>query len=190
MFRSPLSRLSRLSLLAVPISLLASPAAWAQAGAMKMSPGLWEHTATLKSQSGKMEKAMKEMQQALASMPPEQRRQMEAMMGQQGLSVGPQGTSFKVCLSKEDAERDQLPPPQDGCSQTARRSGNVWNISFKCPGPPPSSGQGTVTMLSATAYSGVIQVATEVDGKPEQMQMSSTGKWLGAQCGSVKPVKP
>ena len=181
---------SPLPLLAALYAVLASPASFAQTGGTKMSPGLWEHSFTMKSQSGQMEKAMKEMQQAMASMPPEQRRQMEAMMGQHGMKLGPQGNSVKVCLTKEDAERDQPPPAQDGCTQTAKRSGNVWNISFKCPGPPPSSGDGSVTLQGAAAYGGVINVVTEVDGKPEKVQMTTSGKWLGADCGNVRPVKP
>ncbi len=184
MSRSPLPLLAALS------ALLASPLALAQPGGPKLSAGLWEHSFTMKSQDGKIEKAMKEMQQAMASMPPEQRRQMEAMMGQQGMSIGPKGNTVKVCMTKEDAERDEPPPAQDGCTQTAKRSGNVWSISFRCPGPPPSSGNGTVTIQGPTAYSGVINVVSEVQGKPEKMQMATTGKWLGANCGNIKPVRP
>lgn len=181
---------SPLPLLVALCAATTSPLAFAQAGGMKMSPGLWEHSFTMKTQSGKMEKAMKEMQQAMASMPPEQRRQMEAMMGQQGMAIGPQGNSVKVCMSKEDAERDQPPPAQDGCTQTSKRSGNVWSISFKCPGPPPSSGEGSVTIQSPIAYSGTINVVTDVQGKAEKVEMATSGKWLSANCGNIKPVRP
>lgn len=181
---------STLAALLATCAALASPLAQGQTGGPKLSPGLWEHSFTMKSQSGKMEKAMKEMQQAMASMPPEQRRQMEAMMGKQGVAIGPQGNSVKVCMSKEDAERDQPPPAQEGCTQTAQRSGNVWSISFKCQGPPPSSGNGSVTIQSPTAYSGIINVVTDVDGKAEKVEMATSGKWLGANCGNIKPVKP
>ncbi len=166
-----------------------SPLALAQGAALKMSPGLWEHGFTMKSQGGQMEQALKEMQQSLASMPPEQRRQMEAMLAQQGMSLGPKGQSVKVCLSREDVERDQPPPPQDGCTQTARRSGNVWNLSFRCPGPPPSSGEGRLTLQSPTAYSGSFDLVTTVEGKPEKLQMDVTGKWLASDCGTVRPAR-
>ena len=169
---------------------LSSPLAQAQAGGPKLSPGLWEHSFTMKSQSGKMEKAMKDMQQAMASMPPEQRRQMEAMMGKQGVAIGPQGNTVKVCLTKEDTERDQPPPAQQGCTQTSTRSGNVWSVSFKCPGPPPSSGDGSVTLQSPTAYTGIMNVVTDVRGKAEKVEMATTGKWVGANCGDIKPVRP
>jgi hypothetical protein len=182
-------RTSPLPLVSAVCALLASPLALAQAGP-KLNPGLWEHAFTVKTQGGKMEKAMKEMQQALASMPPEQRRQMEAMMAKQGMGIGPQGNTVKVCMTKEDVERDQPPPAQDGCTQTAKRSGNVWTISFRCPGPPPSTGDGTITIQGPTAYGGVINVTTEVQGKAERVEMSTSGKWLGANCGNIKPVRP
>ncbi|HJQ63709.1 MAG TPA: DUF3617 domain-containing protein, partial [Burkholderiales bacterium] len=42
----------------------------------RMRPGLWEHSFTMKSQSGQMEQSRKDMQQQMASMPPEQRKMM------------------------------------------------------------------------------------------------------------------
>lgn len=179
-----------LRLLAVLCTALACPLVSAQASGPKLSPGLWEHSFTLKTQGGQIEKAMKEMQQAMAGMPPEQRRQMEAMLARQGVTVGTQGNSVKVCLSKEDAERDQLPPAREGCTQSASRSGNVWNVSFRCAGPPPSSGTGMATIQSPRAYSGNMTIVSDVQGKTEKMEMATTGKWLGADCGAVKPLGP
>src|SRR5690606_40136712 len=43
----------------------------------KMRPGLWAHSATVKSQSGQMEAALAQAQQSLASLSPAQRKQME-----------------------------------------------------------------------------------------------------------------
>src|SRR4051794_26771635 len=53
-----------------------------------MKPGLWEITTNMKSASGEMEKARAQMQQQMASMPPEQRKQMEDMMAKQGMKMG------------------------------------------------------------------------------------------------------
>ena len=182
----PMHPMRPLPLLAACFALLASPLASAQ----KLNPGLWEHQFTLKSESGRMEKALREAQQAMASMPPEQRKMMQDMMGSQGVAFGPQGNSVRVCVTKEDAERDIAPPAQEGCTQTSKRSGNVWQLSFRCPGPPPSSGDGTMTLQSATAYSGNFAIVTDMEGKPEKMKMATSGKWLAADCGNVKPTKP
>lgn len=179
-----------LPLLTALCAALIVPPALAQSRSSKLSPGLWEHGFAIKTAGGEIEKAMKEMQQSLASLPPEQRRQMEAMMAQQGMSVGPKGNTVRVCVTKEEAERDQLPEAQEGCTQSATRNGNVWSIAFKCPGPPPSSGDGTVTLQSPTAYAGVMNFVTTNEGRTEKMQMTTSGKWLGTSCGSIKPAKP
>jgi hypothetical protein len=167
-------------------AMLAITSPWA--AAQKMSPGLWEHTVVMKSQSGRLEQAMKEMQANMASLPPEQRKMMQEMMGRQGVALGANGNSVKVCLSKQDVENDQIPPAQEGCTQTAKRSGNVWQISFQCSGPPPSSGEGQVTLQGNAGYSGRFNVMTEIDDAPERVQMTTTGKWLSADCGKVLPA--
>ena len=171
-------------------ALLACPlVALAQGTPPKLRPGLWEHGFTMSSQSGQMESAMKQMQQTMAAMPPAQRKMMEDMMAKQGVGIGAGGNSVKVCVSKEEAERD-VPPQQEGCTQTAKRSGNVWQIAFQCKGPPPSSGEGQMTLLSPTAYTGNFNIRTEVNDKPEQVKMTQTGKWLSADCGNIRSASP
>lgn len=158
----------------------------------KMRPGLWEHTVSMKSQSGQMEAAMAQMQQSMASMPPAQRKQMEEMLAQQGVSMGPKGQTVKVCVSPEQADMDRL-PAQEGCTQNVRRTGpNTVSMSFSCKpagGEPPTSGEGTITFNGPTAYTGNFKVVTSAGGKPEQIDMAQSGKWLGADCGSLKPLR-
>ncbi len=156
----------------------------------KMRPGLWEHSFTMKSQSGQMEKAMSEMQQQLASMPPEQRKKMEQMMAQQGMSMGAGGRSVKMCITKEQAERDELPQQEGRCSQqVVQRTATTMKVKFSCTGNPPTSGESEVTFASPTAYTGKSTVNTTVQGKPERMNMEQSGKWLSADCGSIKPMR-
>ena len=47
------------------------------ASAQKITPGLWEHTVTMKTASGQMEGAMAAMREQMAKMTPEQRKQVE-----------------------------------------------------------------------------------------------------------------
>ncbi|ART53350.1 hypothetical protein CBP34_19065 [Acidovorax carolinensis] len=163
----------------------------AHAQAQKMRPGLWEHSVTMKSQSGQMEAAMAEMQKSLASMPPEQRRQMEQMMAQQGVGMGPKGQTMKICVTQEQADRDAI-APQQGCTQKVERiNANTMKVAFSCKGgqgQPPSSGEGTVSMQGPTAYTGQFKFKTENAGKPEQIDMAQSGKWLSDNCGAIKPV--
>ena len=172
-----------------------SAAVLAPAGAQeKMRPGLWEHSVSMKSQSGKMEAAMAQAQQALANMPPAQRKQMEQMMAAQGLNLssGPQGqTAVKVCITPEQAAIDQI-PQQEGCTQKVQRvDAKTMKVSFSCKGESgegPTSGEGTVNFEGPTAYNGNFKIKTTQDGKPEQIDMAQTGRWLSSDCGAIKPV--
>ena len=166
----------------------------AQQPLQKMRPGLWENSISMKSQSGQMEAAMAQAQKAMASMPPAQRKQMEQMMAAQGLNIssGPQGHSIKVCITPEQAAMDHI-PQQDGCTQKMQRvDANTMKMSFSCKGgqgEPPTSGEGTVHFQSPSAYTGQFKIKTPgINGKPEQIDMAQSGKWLSDNCGAIKPV--
>lgn len=160
---------------------------------VKLKPGLWEVQAQMKTSSGRMEAAMAQMQAQMSKLPPEQRRQMEQMMGARGIGLGgnPMNQTIKVCMTQKDVDLDQL-KPRDGCKQTVKRSGpKTLHMTFQCTGSDgsgPSSGEGTITLDSPTAYSGQHKMLTNADGQPEQMDMTQKGKWLAADCGSVKPM--
>ena len=65
-------------------------------------------------------------------------------------------------------------------------------VSFRCEGKagqPPSSGEGSMTMGGPTAFDGQYQMHTQVEGKPEQMDMTQKGRWLSADCGQIKPLR-
>ena len=177
----------RLVLATAPLVLVASGAG-AQPHTMK--PGLWEHSFTMKSQSGQMEQGMAELQKQLAAMPPEKRKQMEQMMAQSGVAMGAKVNVIKVCITPEDAARMEVPKYNDQCKQeVTQRSASTLKFKFTCTGQPPTSGEGEVTFNSPTAYTSKSVVNTRVDGKPERMTMDQAGKWLAADCGAVKPIK-
>ena len=183
-------QISRLIVSTAALALLAGMAGGASAQ-QKMRPGLWEHSVNMKSQSGQMEAAMAEMQKSLASMPPEQRKQMEQMMAQQGVGMGPKGQTVKVCITKEQADLDNV-PQQEGCTQKVQRvDASTMKVAFACKGgqgQPPSSGEGTISMQGPTAYTGQFKFKTQNQGKPEQIDMAQSGKWLSDNCGAIKPM--
>jgi hypothetical protein len=160
------------------------------AGAQSLKPGLWEITNKMQTGSGQMEQQMAQMQQQMANMPPDQRKMMEEMMTQRGVkmgSAGAGGMSVKMCMTKEMVERNEIPAQQGDCKTTQQsRSGNTMKMAFTCTNPP-SSGEGQVIITSPEAYSMKMQINSTMQGKPEKINMDGTGKWLGADCGSVKP---
>ena len=168
--------------------------AWMPASAQqKMRPGLWEHSMSMKSQSGQMEAALGAAQRALASMPPAQRKQLEQMLAEQGLGLGSgaQDQTVEVCITPEQADLDHI-PQQDGCTQKVQRVGaSTIQVSFSCQGgqgQPATRGEGTVSFQSPTSYVGDFKIQTSINGKPEQIDMEHTGRWLSSECGAIRPV--
>jgi hypothetical protein len=162
------------------------------AGAQTLKPGLWEVTHKTQSANGQMDQQMVQMQKQMAAMPPAQRKQMEEMLAKQGTQMPAAapggGMSMKMCLTTEMAERSEIPAQQGDCKTTQQsRSGNTMKMAFTCTNPT-SSGEGQYTFTSPEAYSMKMAVSTTVQGKPQKMNMEGSGKWLGADCGSVKPM--
>ena len=165
-------------------------AACLPAAAQSLKPGLWEISNKMGG-NPQMDQAMAEMQKQMAAMPPEQRKQMEAMMAQRGMSMpagGGKGMTIQSCMTKEMVERNDV-PMQEGCRMTSQqRSGNTMKMAFACTNPP-SSGEGEFTFVSDQAYTSKMNIKSVVDGKPQNMTMDASGKWLAADCGKLTPKK-
>lgn len=172
---------------AILITMLLGTPLFASAQAMK--PGLWEINSKMQA-DGKMGRDMAKAQQQMANMPPEQRKMMQEMMSKQGVALGgggPGAIGTKVCMTKEMAERNEIPSQKDDCKQVASpRSGKTVKISFTCTNPP-SSGEGQITFVSPEAYTMTMTMNTVADGQSQKVNMDSAGKWLSADCGAIKP---
>ena len=157
--------------------------------AQSVAPGLWQ----IENKMGgnpEMERAMAQMQQQLAAMPPAQRKQMEAMLGQNNVSLGAGGAmAVKVCITPEMAARQQMPSQTQGdcTSKIVSRSGNSLKMSFACTNPP-SSGEGTYTLEGDKAYTMKMTMQSMANGKAQNVTMNAKGRWLSGQCGAVKPI--
>ncbi len=162
-----------------------APAAHAQ----KMASGLWETTMTMKGADGKLDNMAARMQAQMASLPPEQRRMMEEMMAKQGVGMaGGKAGAVRMCISKEQAERDEPPPSTDGnCRNDGfQRSGATVKYRFSCTNPP-TKGSGEFTLISDKAYEGRVVIEGGGAGKAGITDMQQSGKWVSADCGAVKP---
>jgi hypothetical protein len=167
-------------------------AAGAACAQSQLKPGLWEISHKMQSASGQMEQQMAQAQERMANMPPEQRKMMEEMMAKRGVKMGsggPGGMTVKVCMTKEMVERREMPTNRGECKTTKQSmSGSTMNVAFTCVNPP-SSGEGQFTFNSPESYSMKMKVNTQVQGRPETMNMEGSGKWLGADCGDIQPPR-
>ncbi len=168
--------------------LLAGSLAQAQT---KLTPGLWEHQAKVKTGSGQLEAAMAQMQQQLAAMPPDKRKQVEEMMSRQGMGMPAapgQALPVKVCVTPEQAARDETVMHDSNCKTTSRsRSGNTVKFAFECTGPRKASGEGEYTLVSAKEHNGRMKMTGSSGSREETVEIEHSARWLGANCGEVKP---
>lgn len=154
-------------------------AAVTAAAADRMKPGLWEMS--MKSD------AFKNMPQ----MPPEQAEQMRKM----GVNV-PQFKNgamvSQVCITKEMAERDA--PPLDnqevGCkSKNYQRSGNTYSVDIVCDGQGmKGTGVARGTFSGENSFNSTYEFKGTMHGQPVNTKHETSGKWLSADCGQVKPA--
>ncbi|MCX7059105.1 MAG: DUF3617 domain-containing protein [Pseudomonadota bacterium] len=162
-----------------------------------LKPGLWE-TRVIKQVidgrdlSGEMSAAMSEMKAALASMPPEQRAQMQAMMKGHGVASSESG-ALRICMSPEMAKRNALPVDKDGhCSSTMlTRTGNKMSYEFAC----NSNGMKTNGKGEATVTPNRVEMRTDAtmqqgNGPRQTMHSETQMNFVSADCGDVKPLMP
>ena len=172
------------------VAAAALAAACLPAAAQSLKPGLWEMHNKMGG-NPQMDKAMADMQKQMAAMPPEQRKQMEAMMGKQGMQMAPGkggGMAMKVCMTKEQTERNEV-PMQDGCKITSlQRNGNTTKMAYSCANPP-STGEGEFTLQSPEAHTSKMTVKAVVNGKTETTTMAISSR-RSRRRSELRPVQP
>lgn len=180
--------------LALSCSALAFSALALPAQAVDIKPGLWETNNKMGAGNGKLQQAMAMVQQQMAGMSAEQRQRIEGAMASQGVVISNDGVIAKACITPEMAAKQQLPMQQHGngsngncSSQHSPMVGNTMKFSFSCTNPQ-GRGEGSVTFTSPTAYISSTRVTTTATGTSETVNVESTGRWLAAECGSVKPM--
>jgi hypothetical protein len=183
----------------------------AQTIKLDMQPGLWENSFNLTGDSGKelqamqsdqMKQAMEEMKKQLANMPPEQRKQMEAMMAQSGMKINEDSISFendkvnistdgskvKQCVTKAEIDRGELPEDDENCKTTLTQiSKNRFKSKHVCTGENPSHGESDIIFSSPKQYSGTGTMTQTVDGKSHTLEIVMSGNWISNDCGDIKP---
>jgi hypothetical protein len=180
-----------------------------------MKPGLWQNTMNFEGdaakqmadmQTAQLTSAMAEMKKQMAAMPPEQRKQMEAIMAQSGVSLSDQGVSInhdevqisskgtvaKNCITQAQIDRGELNESDEGCSSSLKKIGaNHFKSTQVCQGEDASNGHNNSEMEikfdSPKHYRGKGTMTQTVSGKTHVVQMNLEGIWLGSDCGKIKP---
>jgi len=150
---------------------------------LNVEPGLWEVN-TKPTLSGDLQ-AM--LDQQLQQVPAERREQMRSMM-QTMLAGAVQPRTFKKCvtratLSKGFAESQG----SQGCKQTlASNSASDLEVRESCSNSEQNGFVEHIHAVSRHEVSGTVDGAERVQGQEIKVHTAITGKWVGADCGSVK----
>ena len=174
------------------MTLLACAALGLQTGAQAaapsatIKPGLWQVDSKMASPDAATDNAMSMVLQQLGNLPPDQRKQLEAMAASRGMAMPTVGADGAVrvtaCVTPEMAARKQIPTGQPGdCKSKNTDIAGGMQVSFTCANPK-SSGEGKVLFTGDQAFSMQLAVTTSARGTPEQVNVASTGKWLAASC--------
>jgi len=122
-----------------------------------------------------------------AQIPPEAMARMKAM----GIQMpGNQTFTAQHCMTADEVAQDKPPPmrnQQDCTMSNFTHDAHTVNVDMVCKGEN-MDGQGHVTMIydSDEHYSGTYTFTGTAHGHPANMTTSFEGKWISADCGSVK----
>ena len=166
------------------------PIVAAQVPVPPVKPGLWEVRSTALDANGR-EMAPPE-QAALSRLPPEARAAMADAMKARGLSMPDANGATKVCLSKEmfESGRWQQVASESGCTTNySTRSNSNWKWHSTCTALKSES-DGETVFSSPESYRTKVTTTMTVTGKTNTSTRIVQAKWLGADCGGIKPFAP
>lgn len=175
------------------VTLVTAPA-WGAGYGLK--PGLWQSRMVKEIVDGRdmtaqMVGMASQMRQELARFPPEQRARIEAMMkAHGGASMGADAT-VKMCITPALSKRQSPFLDRSGHCQpaTMTRIGNRTNFTINC----RFNGNTTVGKGESTATGDIITSRIDMtthsgDGKTRVVHSETEMKYLGPDCGDVKPI--
>lgn len=171
-----------------PIALIASFLLAAPALA-DMKAGLWEYKILKNVYDGKdlsaqMAAAQEHAREAIASLPPEQRKIMEAKMSHQG------GGTMQLCVSEEAAKRKTPMLDREGRCQPSKlsQSGNTTRFEFDCSVEGRRmAGKGESAMASDAIRTRMDMTTSDATGT-HTLQQETQMTWLGADCKGLTPA--
>lgn len=151
-----------------------------------IKPGLWE--IHVEREGGP---AMPDVSEHMKNMPPEQRKRMEAMMKERGVDMSGGMNKVKMCLDKASLDQGQWQGEQAAhCkTDTSSRSGTVWRWHAVCGEPYNSVTDGEATFTNAESYVVKTKTTMTIRGKTQTTQNTIQSKWMGANCGDLKPIQ-
>jgi len=179
------SRLPRVLSLAGLLAVCAAAQAQSTPPSPPIKPGLWQ----VQTDNETDGKKMPDMGAQLKTMSPEMRKRMEDNMKQHGIDMSGGPGQMKMCMTRESLDAGKWQGQQTRCKTDFSTGGSVWKWHSTCD-QPPSVTDGEAAFASAEAYTVKSSTTMTMQGKQHLSKMSLSAKWLGADCGDLKPISP
>jgi Protein of unknown function (DUF3617) len=181
--------------LSFALTLLPTTLVWAaDPTPLDLKTGEWEYTVTMQ-MTGMPQPSTAQVPQIpaeqLAKLPPEQRAKIEAALKQAGnmASGKPSTTTSRNCVKKEDLVRlNPLSNADKSCKMTVISSShNKLEAKIDCDSAANKS-TSTMTIEASSSESSKFRVVSTgtAEGRPMNMTIDGTGKWLSATCTDTK----
>jgi hypothetical protein len=164
-------------------AVLAPAAAAAQTPPIK--PGLWEVRSERQVDGRKAPMPADSMK----NLSPEVRAKIEAQMKANGVALGSGGAN-RICFDKSSLDAGRWQSRATTCkTEYSTRSATGWKWRSTCT-QPESTSDGEAVFTNAENYTVSTTSTHSFRGEPKTTQMTIRAKWLGADCGDLKPIDP
>ena len=155
-----------------------------------VKPGLWEvRTSALDADGREM---VPPEQAAMSRLSPEAKARVAEAMKARGVSMPDANGATRACLTKEmfESGRWQQMASEAGCTTNySTLSGTTWKWHSSCTALKSES-DGEMVFNGAESYRTKMTTTATVLGKTNTSTRIVQGKWLGADCGDIKPLTP
>jgi hypothetical protein len=166
----------------------------APAATIDVKTGLWEMSSERSTSGMPKMPAMPQLPpEVLAAMPPDQQARIRAaMQGAWGARSGKRSRVKKVCITRKSLEQGPAFGADDfgrSCTRNVRaNSKRSWDMQVVC------NDQGRRQTINVRyeaprpdTINGTVDIAMSDGNRRMTMQQTMQGRWLGPDCGDVKP---
>lgn len=154
------------------------------AATLDVKPGLWEVTS-----QGEASGTPPIPPQALAQLSPQQRAQVMAAMSA-AMARANQPNVMRSCITRKMLERgwDPNQDRRENCKQTVTSStSHSLDAHMECTGEQHATGDLHIEAVDRETIRGNFNMAMAGGSNTMTMKRTLQGKWLGSDCGDVKP---
>jgi hypothetical protein len=149
-----------------------------------IKPGLWQ-VQSERETDGKKEPDLGEQ---IKSMPPEMRERMAANMKQHGIDMSGPAGQMRICQTREALDQGQWQREPGVCkTDFSTRSNTAWKWRSTCT-QPDSVTDGEAAFAGPERYTVKSSTTMNTQGQSRVTKTTLKAKWLGADCGDLKPL--